>query len=364
MTTPSSTSRSWIFWLLVLGALFAFLFAIKAILLPFVVGIAIAYFLDPAADKLERIGCSRPFATTLITALFFIGIATLLMIIIPLISHQFSELMQTLPATIAALESKLETSFAMWTSTLEPAQIDSAKQAVTGISDELVALATGLTKSILKSGFALINLVSLLVITPVVAFYLLRDWDRIKIKINALLPRQHAPVIHEQLLNIDTAISGFVRGTLNVMFILGTYYAITLSLAGLNFAVLIGLFGGIIIIIPYLGTVLTAIFAIGMAYLQFDQTSDILVVVGIFIIGQMFEGYVLTPKLVGKKVGLHPLWLIFGMLAGASLFGFVGVFLAVPVTAVIGVLVRFAIERYLASDYYIESTSRATKRPS
>lgn len=363
MSTPS-TARIWIFWVVVLGTLFAFLFAIKAILLPFVVGIAIAYFLDPAADKLERIGCSRPFATTLITALFFVSIIALLMIVIPLISQQFTQFMQSLPATIVTLETQLEATFAMWTSTLAPSQMDSAKQAVTGISDELVALITDITKSILKSGFALINLLSLLVITPVVSFYLLRDWDRIKNKMNALLPRHHAPIIHEQLLNIDTAISGFVRGTLNVMFILGTYYAIALSIAGLNFAVLIGLFGGVIIIIPYLGTMLTAVFAIGMAYLQFDQTSDILVVVGIFIIGQMFEGYVLTPKLVGKKVGLHPLWLIFGMLAGASLFGFVGVFLAVPVTAVIGVLVRFAIERYLASDYYMESKATSSKHSS
>lgn len=357
----SSSSRSWLFWCAVIGGLLVFLFLIKSILLPFVVGIAVAYFLDPAADRLERAGCSRPLATTLITGCFFVAIGWVVMLLIPIIATQFTQLMQTLPATVATLQHALEQELKILTGALKDEQLQSAKQAVSGLSDDMIAYVTEISKGLLKSGFAVINLLSLMVITPIVSFYLLRDWDAIKQRADNLLPRQHAAVIREQLVLIDQAISGFVRGTVNVMLILAIYYAIALSVAGLNFAVLIGIFAGVAIIIPYLGTILTAFFALGMAYFQFGLSTDMAVVGVIFVLGQMAEGYVLTPKLVGEKVGLHPLWLIFGMLAGATLFGFVGVFLAIPATAVVGVMVRFAIQRYLSSDYYIESNAQHTK---
>ena len=171
-------------------------------------------------------------------------------------------------------------------------------------------------------------------------------------KLDQLLPRKHADTIREQVYIIDNTISGYVRGTMNVMLVLGTFYAIGLSFVGLDFALLIGIIGGIAIIIPYVGTIVSGGLAVGMAYLQFDSLTPVLVTLTIFTAGQMLEGYVLTPKLVGDKIGLHPLWLIFGMLAGAALYGFVGILLAIPVTAVIGVLIRFAVSQYKESELY------------
>lgn len=345
-------NKKWVFWLVVIVLLFWFLFAIKAILLPFVVGILLAYFLDPAADKLEDWGCSRTTATVIITLGFFSLFGVILTLLLPPLFEQVQGLIASLPALIEQGKHMAEQQFRLLTGSLAPQELQSAKEAVSKVSGEFFDSLTRLTTGMLQSGFALINLISLIVLTPVVAFYLLRDWDRFVAHINSLLPQEHAPVIREQLRKIDETISGFVRGTLNVMMILGAFYIIALSLTGLKFAILIGLIGGFMIIIPYVGTLISGAAAVGMALLQFDDPLSVFIVLGIFVTGQVLEGYVLTPRLVGEKVGLHPLWLIFGMLAGATLFGFVGVFLAVPVTAIIGVLARFAIEQYKHSEYY------------
>jgi predicted PurR-regulated permease PerM len=192
----------------------------------------------------------------------------------------------------------------------------------------------------------------LLVITPIVSFFLLRDWDRITAKIDGYLPKRYAPTIREQLKRIDQTLAGYIRGQVHVMLVLGVFYAVGLSIIGLDFAILVGMAGGILVILPYLGVVIAGALSVGIAYVQFHDWQPVAMVAGFFVIGQMIEGYVLTPKLVGDRVGLHPLWLIFGMLAGAALFGFVGVLLAIPVSAVLGVLVRFALQQYLESDYY------------
>lgn len=345
-------NKKWVFWIAVIILLVWFLFAIKAILLPFVVGILLAYFLDPAADRLEKWGLSRVSATCVITLGFFCLLGILLVLLLPPLFDQINGLLTSLPDLIQEGQRLAEQQFRRITGQLDAADLQTAKNAVNQVSNEIFQTLTAMTTDMLQSGFALINLISLIVLTPVVAFYLLRDWDRFVAHINSLLPQEHAPVIREQLRKIDETISGFVRGTLNVMLVLSAFYIVSLSLAGLKFAIIIGMIGGFMIIIPYVGTLLSGAAAVGMAMLQFDDPAYIMAVLGIFITGQVLEGYVLTPKLIGEKVGLHPLWLIFGMLAGATLFGFVGVFLAVPVTAIIGVLMRFAIEQYRQSEYY------------
>ncbi len=352
MADAFTISKKWVFWVVVLSLLAFFIYAVKAILLPFVVGILVAYFLDPAADRLERWGCSRTLATLIITVLFFTGMILILVALLPALYNQFSSLLAELPALWRDVRELVESEVRRLTGDFAPEEMAKAKQAVSDASSGMVTTVREVTLDALRSGFALVNLLSLIVITPLVSFYLLRDWDRLVTYVDTLLPRDSAPIIREQVIKIDHTISGFVRGTLNVMLILGLFYAISLSLIGLDYAILIGLFGGFMIIIPYLGTFLSGVAAVGMAMLQFDSIAAIIAVFAVFAAGQMLEGYILTPKLVGDKVGLHPLWLIFGMLAGATLLGFVGVFLAVPVTAVIGVLVRFAIEQYRQSDYY------------
>jgi predicted PurR-regulated permease PerM len=200
---------------------------------------------------------------------------------------------------------------------------------------------------------AIANLLSLFFITPVVTFYLLRDWDRIVAKIDALLPRQHAGVIRAQSREIDTTLAGFARGQATVCLILATYYATALMIAGLPFGLVVGMAAGLLTFIPYLGAIGGFVIAFGIALVNFDGWSGPIAVAAIFAAGQVVEGNVLTPKLVGDRVGLHPVWIIFALLAGGTLFGFLGLLLAVPVSAGIGVLVRFALSRYLASPVYL-----------
>lgn len=341
------TRRVW-FWLLLVLGFFLFLYLIRSILLPFVVGILTAYFLDPAADKLEEWGCSRNVATALITVGFFGLIALSILALAPVVVNQVGGLIEELPNYIRQLRHLAYKHLSVLPFSLE-LPLNGDKPSLGGSE---IGTLQGLGKQLLQSGFVIMNVVSLLVITPVVAFYLLRDWDVLVAHIDRLLPRKHKEVIEEQMRRIDQTLAGFIRGQINVMLILGIFYAIALSLAGLKYAVLVGLLAGLLIIIPYIGTFISGVLSVSIAYVQFEEWWQVGVVASIFVLGQMMEGYFLTPKLVGGKVGLHPAWIIFGMLAGGALFGFVGILLAVPVTAVIGVLVRFAVEQYMESDYY------------
>ncbi len=329
--------RPLLFWLLLCVAAFVFLYAIKAILLPFMLGILVAYLLDPAADRLERIGASRTAATSLITLTFFGLLILGLVWLIPTLVKQGDALIQAMPSYVEQLRHWAEHTIAHYSGLLNEDDIASAREVVNGSSGKVAGVLGPLFKSLLSSGATLISLGSLFILSPIVTFYLLRDWDRIIASLDGLLPRQHAQTIREQVTLIDQTLSGFVRGILNVM---------------LNFAILIGLLGGVAIIIPYIGTIVSGAAAVGMAYMQFDSLTPVIITLGIFTAGQLLEGYILTPKLVGDKIGLHPLWLIFGMLAGGTLFGFVGILLAIPVTAIIGVLIRFAVSRYRESDLF------------
>jgi predicted PurR-regulated permease PerM len=199
---------------------------------------------------------------------------------------------------------------------------------------------------------ALFQLISLVVITPLVSFYLLRDWDRIVERIDAYLPRGSAPAIHDQFGKIDRTLAGFIRGQATVCLILGAFYAVGLSLVGLEFGLLIGLGTGLISFIPYFGMMVGLAVGISVALAQFSGLGSVALVAAVFAVGQVAEGNFLTPKLVGDRVGLHPVWVIFALLAGGTLFGFTGILLAVPAAAVIGVLVRFTLESYRDSRLY------------
>lgn len=350
-----STRRFWIFAGI---GLLVFFYLVKAILLPFVVGLGVAYFLDPAADKLEKWGASRTLATALITCGFFLLIAGVISTLTPVLYQQFSGFIQELPGYVHAVQQTYQPKVEAWLSALGQKGL-APEDSLGGISADLAKLSSGLLSGLLKSWASIFSLASLVVLTPVVTFYLLRDWDRLVARVDELLPRDHAEVIRQQAREIDRTLASFVRGQLNVCSALALYYAIFLSLAGLKFSVLIGVAAGLLVIIPYVGTVVSAALSLGIAYMQFESLHDVAIVGAIFVTGQMLEGYFLTPKLVGGRVGLHPVWVIFGMLAGGTLFGFVGVLLAVPVSAVVGVLVRFAIERYMESEAYV--SPRPTK---
>ncbi|MFO0388145.1 MAG: AI-2E family transporter [Alphaproteobacteria bacterium] len=353
--------KRWWFWIAIALLFFVFLFLIRSVLLPFVLGIMVAYFLDPAADKLQRKGMSRGIATTVLTAMFFVSITLLALIIVPVIANQFSGLVAALPDYIVAFEQSYGEQIKARLGGLGTEQMEHLKSAINNISGTAIKLGGDLVANLFLSGMALINMLSLVLITPIVAFYILRDWDGIVERVDNLLPRKHAHTIREQMQIIDATLAGFIRGQINVCLILGTYYAIGLSLAGLKFGIVIGLATGFLVIFPYVGLMLGMSVGLGVAFFQFGDMASVLTVLAVFVTGQMIEGYFITPKLVGEKVGLHPVWIIFGMLAGAALFGFVGILLAIPVTAVIGVLIRFATKQYQASSYYNDTPSKPTK---
>lgn len=344
--------RKWIFWIALCVLFLVFLFLIRSILLPFVLGTFTAYFLDPAADRLERLGLSRMRSTLIITGCFFFSIIALSLLIVPVLAGQFSGLVSALPSYINETGRHFLPLVNRWVGDFAPVDASSLKEAVANFSGVAMRFVGAFIAGLFMSGMAVVNLLSLFLITPVVAFYLLEEWDIIIARIDNWLPRAHADTIRSQIAIIDRTLAGFVRGQLNVCLLMSLYYTILLSAVGLHFSILIGVMTGFLLIIPYAGWMLGAGAGIAVAFFQFDSWAPIGFVVAVFVTGMALEGSVITPRLVGSKVGLHPVWIIFGMLSGAALFGFVGVLLAVPATAVIGVLIRFALDRYLASGYY------------
>jgi predicted PurR-regulated permease PerM len=345
-------TKRWWFWILMGGGLLLFLFLIRTILLPFVLGIMVAYLLDPAADKFQRCNVSRAFSVTLLTVAFFSSIALLAVLVVPLLVGQLSDLLAALPEYAVAFDRKYEPVLSGWMGELPASQMEHIKTAVGNFSGVMVTYMGNFAAGVFQSGMAIFNVLSLILITPVVAFYLLRDWDELVAHVDGLLPRKHVETIREQCAIIDATLAGFVRGQLTVCLLLGLYYAIGLTLVGLKFGFIIGLITGFLVIFPYVGLLVGMSIGMAAAFFQFDQWHDIGLVLAVFVTGQILEGNFVTPKLVGERVGLHPVWIIFGMLAGAALFGFVGILLAVPATAVIGVLIRFATAQYLKSPYY------------
>ena len=345
--------RQLIFWLATLAAIILFLWVFRAILLPFVAGMALAYFLDPVADKLEKWGASRLVATSIILFLFVMVFILSLMVIVPVLANQMSGLIERLPSYISRLQALVATSDSTWLNRLMGEGGQTIQENLDGLVKEGAGWLSAVLQQLWSSGKALVDVLSLFLITPVVAFYLLYDWDRMVSEVDGWLPRDHRETIREIIGDIDNVIAGFVRGQGTLCLILGLFYAIGLTVAGLNFGLLIGLFAGFVSFIPYVGSLLGLVLSVGVALVQFwPDWTMIAVIAGIFAVGQFFEGNILQPKLVGTSIGLHPVWLMFALLAFASLLGFTGMLIAVPVAAAIGVLVRFGLKRYLESDLY------------
>jgi predicted PurR-regulated permease PerM len=345
--------RQVMFWLLALAFFIAFLMLFSSVLLPFIAGMALAYFLDPVADRLERLGLSRLMATILILVSFIVVFVLSLMIIIPVLASQLNDFIQRVPEYVTQLQTFIATSNASWLPDWVDGQMGTIRENFSRYLGEGVGFIGTLLEQIWNSGKALLDIASLLVITPVVAFYLLLDWDHMIEKVDSWVPRHQLATVRQLATELDNTIAGFVRGQGSLCLILGIFYAIALSVAGLNFGLLIGFFTGMISFIPYVGSTVGLLLSLGVALVQFwPDFIWVGVIAGIFFLGQFLEGNILQPKLVGKSVGLHPVWLMFALFAFGALFGFVGVLVAVPAAAAIGVLVRFAISRYLESDLY------------
>jgi predicted PurR-regulated permease PerM len=340
-------------WGIALVVFVALLVLLKSILLPFVAGMAIAYLLDPVCDRLERLGISRTLATTIVTAVFAIVVILLLLLIVPLVVQQAIAFLGSLPDFIARTQDRLLPYYMELQQRLDlPDAAELGEIARTRLGTAFSWLA-GLLEGVVGQGLALANLLSLIFITPVVTFYLLRDWDRLVARLDDLLPRDHATVIRNQVSLVNQSLAGFARGQSMVCLTLALYYSISLLTVGLPFGVVVGLIAGLLTFIPYVGSLTGFAVSMAIAIGQFDNWWSVGLVAIIFAVGQVLEGNFLTPKLVGDRVGLHPVWIIFALLSGGALFGFVGLLLAVPVAAVIGVLVRFSIARYRASKLYL-----------
>ena len=350
------------YWGIATGVFLLALWFLGDVILPFVLGGAIAYCLDPVADRLERAGCSRVAAVAIITLVTILVFVLLILLVIPTLIQQTSSLINTAPELFDRLRNWLIGRF--------PQLMDNqsvAYQQLQSIGETIQAKGGELVNSVLTSALGLINILVLLVIVPVVAVYMLLDWDNMTAKIDEMLPRDHVDTIRTLARDIDATLASFIRGQGTVCLVLGTYYAVALMLAGLNFGLIVGFIAGLITFIPYVGALVGGVLAVGLALFQFWGAIEVTdgetvsyvtnwlrigIVAAIFAAGQFFEGNILTPKLVGSSVGLHPVWLLFALSVFGTLFGFVGMLVAVPIAAMIGVVARWGLGQYKDSLLY------------
>lgn len=350
------------YWGIATAVILVALWFLGDVILPFVLGGAIAYCLDPVADWLERAGCSRMAAVGIISLVTILVFVLLFLLVIPTLVQQTSSLINTAPELFDRLRNGLTERF--------PQLMDSesvAFQQLLAIGETIQSKGGELVNGILTSALGLINILVLLVIVPVVTVYMLFDWDKMTAKIDDMLPRDHVETVRMLARDIDATLASFIRGQGTVCLILGTYYAVALMLAGLNFGLIVGFIAGLITFIPYVGALVGGVLAIGLALFQFWGSIEVVdgetvtyatnwlrigIIGGIFVLGQFLEGNILTPKLVGGSVGLHPVWLLFALSVFGSLFGFVGMLVAVPIAAMIGVLTRWGLSQYKSSLLY------------
>jgi predicted PurR-regulated permease PerM len=355
-SSPSLLRSPAVFWLIVVVLLFLFIAQVSSVLLPFVLGMLLAYLCDPFADRLEKVGCSRAIATAIITVVLFTILIGGAVWLFPLLVKQLAGLVMLLPSAFEHLWALLHEAVTPVKRFLP--QIAEATgrghlyEALQEVSQEVIGSGGDIIKRIIASSAALLNLLSLLFITPIVSFYCLRDWDQMVAHIDALLPRDYANTLRTQAKAIDDTLSGFLRGQFNVMVILAVYYCTAFTIAGVPFGFVLGLITALLIIVPYVGTLVSLALTLGVVLVDSGMGTLFYTTLGIFAVGQISEQQVLTPKIVGEQIGLHPLWMLFAMLSGAALFGFVGVLIAVPAAAVLGVLVRFGVTHYQQSAYY------------
>ncbi|MCX7300470.1 MAG: AI-2E family transporter [Rhodobacterales bacterium] len=330
------------YWGLAAALLFFALWFLGDVMLPFVMGGAMAYLFDPIVDRMERAGLTRPMAVTVISLAVTLTFVLLILLVIPLLVEQTRDLINAAPEIFKQLQTWLTTRF--------PELMDSdsiVRRQLLKIGEAIQARGGELVNGVVTSAMSVISVVLLIVIVPVVTVYLLLDWDKMIAKLDDLLPRDHAPAVRQLAREIDATLASFIRGQGAVCLVQATFYGVGLMLAGLNFGLLVGVFAGVLTFIPYVGALVGGGLAIGIALFQFwGDWVSVGIVAGIFAAGQVIEGNILTPKLVGGSVGLHPVWLIFALSVFGSLFGFVGMLVAVPVSAMIGVFARFLLSRY------------------
>lgn len=339
--------------LLIVLALALQLFA--SILLPFVAAAGIAYVTDPICTRMVRSHVPRALAAMLIVVGLVLAVTLFALLLYPLVVNQIALLVGRVPDYVREISTFAAKSIAQLQEHLGPQYVDARlSDLVSGQAGAMLSFLIGTATRLIGSGFALFNVFSLLIVTPVVSFYLLRDWPAVVARVDGWLPRRYQAVTRAQAREVDRILSAWVRGQAMCCLLLALFYAMTLSIVGLDLGLVVGLAAGTLSFIPYVGSIAGAVTAIGLAFAQFPTWAGVIRVAIVFIAGQILEGYVIYPRFLGDRVELPAVWVIFALFAGGAAFGFLGVMLAVPVAATVGVLARFWLRRYLRSPLYLD----------
>jgi predicted PurR-regulated permease PerM len=367
-----SLQRQILIWVAVLAALLLALTLLGSTVTPFATGIALGYLLDPVVRRLERLGLSRLAASLLILIVFVLALAVFLVTVAPILAGQLIDFMAKLPGYVVKLQSLAvqEGSDLMdkyggpWRESLGMGSSLTTDQIQKSVGDFVAQGAQWLLnalRSLASGSAAVIDFFSLLIVTPVVAFYILVDWNKMIAALDSWLPLDHRETLHELAAEINAALAGFIRGQSLVCLFLGIWYGVGLSVIGLDFGFLIGVIAGLLSFVPYVGSLTALVLSLGVGLVQgWPKLNLFFLSLGIVLVGQFLEGYVFSPKLVGESIGLHPVWLMFALFAFGALFGFTGLLIAVPTAAALGVLSRHLLGVYLASPLYQGRRARET----
>ncbi|WP_439814198.1 AI-2E family transporter [Zavarzinia sp. CC-PAN008] len=328
------------------------IWSLGGVLTPFLIAMAVAYVFDPVADWLERRGVRRSLGAILVIIAFFVVVIAVFALFVPLVRDQAIELSKRLPGNLASLQGQVMPWLQQHLG-VSAGDMPASGEMLQKAGEEGAALVGNLVAYVWSGGLFLVNLIAVLLVTPIVAFYLLRDWDHIVAEVNTWLPVEHAGTIRDLAGEVDVVLSGFLRGQGTVALTTGVLYATSYALIGLDFGIVIGLFTGLMVFVPYVGPLIGLSVAMLVGFGQFwPDYVPLLMVLGAHFTIQTLEGSFITPVVVGRSVGLHDAWIIFALLVGGTLFGFVGVLLAVPVAAAVGVVARHFVKHYMASDFY------------
>jgi len=346
-------SQKWLVFAFIAGSAWL-IYLLAPVLMPFAFGAMLAYLGDPLTDKLETYQLSRTKAVLVVFTVMTLVFVLVLLLLVPLLEYQVEQFVSSLPAYVSWLNETV----IPWTQRrfhlgIRPINLNQIVNLIKSHWEQAGGIAATVMSSVSHSGGVIAEWLMNLLLIPVVTFYLLRDWDDLVAKVHDLLPRRIAPTAAKLATEVNTVLAAFVRGQLYVMLALGCIYSIGLWMIGLDLALLIGMLAGLVSFVPYLGSIVGIVMACVAALVQFHELIQLVPVAIVFIIGQSLEGMVLTPMLVGDKIGLHPVAVMFAVLAGGQLFGFLGILLALPIASVIMVLLRHVHELYRYSDFYV-----------
>jgi predicted PurR-regulated permease PerM len=351
-----------LFWLITIIIAGLVLYAVNGILMPFIMSLIFSYFFVPIANYLQtRFSISRTISALIIISIIIILLICLWLLIVPLIFDQIQHFIQQIPKYKSYVKMTIIPFVTHYVNLIDPTYVSKVEDNLNNIFTVIFQYTANFIQHIWQSGMAFINIISMLVLVPFITFYLVRDWPNMSKDITNVVPKNTQRNFKVLTSRIDNALSGFIRGQINVCLVLALYYSLALTTIGINFSIFIGITTGILAFIPFVGFLSGFICSLLVVYLQFFSLNKVLLVIGVFVIGSIIEN-TLSPKLIGNKIGLHPVWLIFALLVGADFFGFAGMLAAIPCAAVLNVLIRFTLDQYYSSNFYLGNNPKRIKK--